>query len=189
MESVLLSLAPDGVVVKLRKGAMAVKHLRREHFDLVIVASSNNSSSGFQTIKSILALPASLPKLLFASYHLHEYQVRHFRNAGINGCLRKRLDLDEMKQTLEAVIFRGERIWPQHDSETVHNNALVAKLTHMELQVVHLTAEDLTCKEIAFSLGISAHTVADHRKSIVKKLGVRSIAGVLAVYFNYKPLD
>jgi DNA-binding NarL/FixJ family response regulator len=52
------------------------------------------------------------------------------------------------------------------------------RLTKRELQVLQLIAEGKTTKEIAVRLQISVKTVETHRKQIMEKLGIRSVAGL-----------
>ncbi|MCP4407072.1 MAG: response regulator transcription factor [Gammaproteobacteria bacterium] len=49
-------------------------------------------------------------------------------------------------------------------------------LTHRESEVLTLLAKGLTCKELAYLLGISPHTSADHIKNIYSKLNINSRA-------------
>lgn len=55
------------------------------------------------------------------------------------------------------------------------------ELSDRERDVLVLVARGLTNKEIASELVISPHTVISHRKNIVHKTGIRSVAG-LTVY-------
>jgi DNA-binding NarL/FixJ family response regulator len=52
------------------------------------------------------------------------------------------------------------------------------RLTTRELQVVQLIAEGNTTKEIAARLTVSVKTIETHRKQIMMKLGIHSIAGL-----------
>jgi DNA-binding NarL/FixJ family response regulator len=51
-------------------------------------------------------------------------------------------------------------------------------LTKRELQVLQLIAEGKSTKDIAASLELSVKTVETHRKQIMDKLEIRSIAGL-----------
>jgi DNA-binding NarL/FixJ family response regulator len=62
------------------------------------------------------------------------------------------------------------------------SSAALTQLTMRQLEIVRLVSRDLTNKEIANSLGISEQTVADHLRTIFRKLGVRSRAGAAWVY-------
>jgi DNA-binding CsgD family transcriptional regulator len=55
------------------------------------------------------------------------------------------------------------------------------ELSERERDVLVLVARGYTNKEIASELNISPHTVISHRKNIVHKTGIRSVAG-LTVY-------
>lgn len=55
------------------------------------------------------------------------------------------------------------------------------ELSERERDVLILVARGFTNKEIASELNISPHTVISHRKNIVHKTGIRSVAG-LTVY-------
>jgi DNA-binding NarL/FixJ family response regulator len=55
------------------------------------------------------------------------------------------------------------------------------ELSERECDVLILVAKGYTNKEIASELNISPHTVISHRKNIVHKTGIRSVAG-LTVY-------
>lgn len=62
----------------------------------------------------------------------------------------------------------------------IHNFA-DHELSERERDVLILVARGYTNKEIASELNISPHTVISHRKNIVHKTGIRSVAG-LTVY-------
>ena len=62
-----------------------------------------------------------------------------------------------------------------------HNISESHELSERERDVLILVARGFTNKEIASELNISPHTVISHRKNIVHKTGIRSVAG-LTVY-------
>ena len=68
-----------------------------------------------------------------------------------------------------------------HDTPVQHNYAESHDLSERERDVLVLVAKGYTNKEIAQELFISPHTVISHRKNIVHKTGIRSVAG-LTVY-------
>ena len=61
-------------------------------------------------------------------------------------------------------------------SQRMFDNA--ARLTRRELQVVQLIAEGNSTKEMAAILAISEKTVETHRKQIMDKLDIRTVAGL-----------
>ena len=59
------------------------------------------------------------------------------------------------------------------------------QLSDREQEVLELVAQGLSSKEIGSRLNIAVNTVNTHRKSITKKTGIKSVAG-LAVYAMLK---
>lgn len=59
------------------------------------------------------------------------------------------------------------------------------QLSDRELEVLELVAQGLSSKEIGERLNIAVNTVNTHRKSITRKTGIKSVAG-LAVYAMLK---
>ena len=59
------------------------------------------------------------------------------------------------------------------------------QLSDREQEVLELVAQGLSSKEIAERLKIAVNTVNTHRKSITKKTGIKSVAG-LAVFWKLK---
>lgn len=78
---------------------------------------------------------------------------------------------EEVVRTLREVV----------NSPVEHNYAESHDLSERERDVLVLVAKGYTNKEIASELFISPHTVISHRKNIVHKTGIRSVAG-LTVY-------
>ena len=52
-------------------------------------------------------------------------------------------------------------------------------LTDRQREILRMIAVGTSTKEIAFHLGVSAKTVESHRSAIMKRLGVRSVAGLV----------
>ena len=77
----------------------------------------------------------------------------------------------------EIVRTLGESV----DTPTTTNFSDSHELSERERDVLVLVAKGYTNKEIATELFISPHTVISHRKNIVHKTGIRSVAG-LTVY-------
>lgn len=67
---------------------------------------------------------------------------------------------------------------------TLHQQALLGRLTARELEIVERIVQEpseISSKEIASYLGISPRTVDHHRARILEKLGIRSLAELIAL--------
>jgi DNA-binding CsgD family transcriptional regulator len=74
-------------------------------------------------------------------------------------------------------------ITPSQPPDLVPVLALCYQLTHREQQVLQFLARGMTTAEITHRLGISTHTVRDHIKALLGKVGVRSRAELVARIF------
>ncbi len=54
-------------------------------------------------------------------------------------------------------------------------------LTKQETKVLTLLARGICQKQIAFDLGLSFHTIKNHRDHIYKKLGVHTLVGAVHI--------
>lgn len=57
----------------------------------------------------------------------------------------------------------------------------LSELTERELEITALLARGLNSREIAEELSLSEHTVATHRKQIIKKSGCRNSTHLVAI--------
>ncbi len=60
-----------------------------------------------------------------------------------------------------------------------NNRQKINQLSRRELQLIKHFAKGQTTKNIATDIGISSHTVNNHRKNILKKLGYNNIASLV----------
>jgi DNA-binding CsgD family transcriptional regulator len=67
--------------------------------------------------------------------------------------------------------------------------AVKASLSARELQILDLLAEGNTSKQIAALLRVSPHTVDSHRASIMKKLHIHTLAGLIRYALEQDPGD
>ena len=112
--------------------------------------------------------------------------VEEVFRAGASGYLLRTAGDDEIWQAVEA-IHRGEtyltptsRNLMQHYLSRRDTPGRPARpLTNRENEILRHIAEGLSNKEVAARLAISVRTVENHRASIMKKLGLRSVVDLV----------
>ena len=63
------------------------------------------------------------------------------------------------------------------------------KLSEREVQVARAVVSGMSSKEVALKFGLSVHTVRNHRKNIMRKLGVKkSLAWIQHVEADEKSM-
>ena len=101
------------------------------------------------------------------------------QSAIVDGSMLRRFQAVATLYTTDEELHR--MIIEAVDMLAEHNFSESHELSERERDVLVLVAKGLTNKEIASELNISPHTVISHRKNIVHKTGIRSVAG-LTVY-------
>lgn len=66
----------------------------------------------------------------------------------------------------------------------MHADAIRARLSLREAQVLALASEGLTNREIAGRLGLSVHSIKFHLATVFRKLGVTNRTEAAAVFFR-----
>lgn len=98
-------------------------------------------------------------------------------------CPKERLDLYDdviyITDSEENIAGKLKSLYKQQSTQ--EDNVSSGKLTDREKEVLKLLIQGFSNKEVAEKLTISPYTVITHRKNIIEKTGIRSLAG-LAVY-------
>jgi DNA-binding NarL/FixJ family response regulator len=121
-------------------------------------------------------------KLLFVTMHTSPTYLQAALQAGANGFAVKSSSRNQILSAVEKVLSGGRYVTPGVGGEGVDRwgdpakAAASLRLSARERQILQLTAEGKSRKEVAFALGISEKTVAFHKNNLKGKLGLRSTA-------------
>jgi DNA-binding NarL/FixJ family response regulator len=126
--------------------------------------------------------------LLILSMYDHPEYVLSAVRAGADGYILKSAGPAELREAVRTVAagkeFFGQGVTHQLGAALRDESARQAsrnrleQLTPREREVLALVADGRTSREIADDFGISPRTVETHRESIMKKLEIRTIAGL-----------
>ena len=149
--------------------------------DVVVLDITMPGGSGLDVVP---ALRREVPeaRVLVLSVHDHEEYVARSERLGAHGYLRKDTSPTELREAIRRVyagggFFAPARSAPAGDDRQAQR-ARVALLTARETDVLRGIADGLSNKEIAARYGISPRTVESHRESLMRKLEIRSVAGL-----------
>jgi DNA-binding NarL/FixJ family response regulator len=180
----VLERAGVEVVGEAATGHEAVAEVRRKRPDVVVMDIGMPDLNGIDATKRmVLELPGT--KVLGLSMNADRRYVIAMLEAGAVGYLLKNSASEELLNALEAVV-RGETYLSSAITGTVVARALQGSpttrlseerpLTVREREVLQLVAEGKSSKEIGVILHIAVPTVETHRRQIVEKLNLRTIA-------------
>lgn len=144
---------------------------------------------GVGGIEILRRLGGSLPatKVLIFSGKQEPHIVRALMQAGIHGFVNKNGPLSELRKALEALAL-GNTWFNEDFSRTVRQalaspahlgEGMIDQLTPREREIAVLIAQSHSSKEVAARLRISIKTAENHRANLMRKLGVRDVAGLV----------
>ncbi len=181
----LLQDQPDmKVVAEAHNGREAVKLARTLLPDVVIMDIAMADLNGFEATRQILSEVSDV-KVVALSMHSDRRFVREMLQAGALGYVLKCAALEELVTAIRAVLAKQMYLSPGISSGVVKeylqfvaeaNSGKASLLTPREREVLQLLAEGKTTREIGRLLYVSIKTVETHRKRIMDKLELRSVA-------------
>ena len=124
------------------------------------------------------------PKVVVLSMHSDRRFVLGALKAGASAYLLKDGGFDELASVIRDVVAGGIRLSPQITDAVVHDYIRLASadaspddpLTPREREVLQLLAEGDSTKEMAARLNVSVKTVETHRRQVMEKLDLHSVA-------------
>lgn len=175
------------VIGDAEDGRSAVKMCRKLRPDLVIMDVTMKILNGIEATRQIL-LDSPESKVLAVSMHTDRRFVSGMLEAGASGYLLKDCAFDELVQAIAAVANGKTYLSAQVANVVVQDyvkhlaggSAPAAQntLSPREREVLQLFAEGMSTKAIAAMLHVSVKTIETHRKHVMDKLGLRSIAAL-----------
>jgi DNA-binding NarL/FixJ family response regulator len=180
----LLERAGVEVVGEAGTGHEALTEVRRLRPDVVVMDIGMPQLNGIDATKLMIAELRGL-KVLALSINADRRYVIAMLEAGASGYLLKNSASDELLTALEAVM-RGETYLSPAIAGSVVAQAIEGgsaarpgeqrPLSVREREVLQLVAEGKSSKEIGAILQIAVPTVETHRRQIMEKLSLRTVA-------------
>ncbi|MBU0679409.1 MAG: response regulator transcription factor [Verrucomicrobia bacterium] len=186
LKAFLLRLPDIAVTGEADNGRSLIELVKEQHPHLVIMDVSMPDLNGIETTH-ILTRDFPSARVLGLSMHADRRFVLEMLRAGAVGYILKNRATHEIPDALEAIRKQQVYLSPQIVGMVVRDfirqpadrcPTAFSILTEREREVLQLLAEGKSTKKIADGLSVSTKTIETHRKHIMDKLGVDSVAGL-----------
>jgi RNA polymerase sigma factor (sigma-70 family) len=175
------------VVAEAATGAEALTQVHAHTPDVALLDITMPEKSGIEVAAELRSMAPAVAVLILSMHDEGEYVLEAFR-VGARGYVLKDATPTEMRDAVRAV-HAGETFFSpavaarlteglREARERERRQSAVEQLTAREREVLVGIADGRTNKEIATRLGISPRTVESHRERLMKKLGIRTVAGL-----------
>lgn len=176
----ILSREPEiQVVGEAVDGRGAVALVEQEPPDVIVMDVGMPGMNGVEATRCVRRANADV-KIVALSLHADKRYVQNMLAAGASGYVLKSSAADELLSAVQAAT-RGERfLSPALDSHDLNgrknDGSAFSVLGAREREVLQLLSEGLKSKTIAERLSIAYKTVETHRRNIMRKLRIHSVA-------------
>jgi len=184
LRSLLDKLSDMEVIAEAEEGRTAVHLARKLVPNVVIMDVSMPDLNGMEATRQIVGEFPNV-KIIALSMHSDSLFVTEMLKSGASGYLLKDCAFEELEGAIRAVVNDKIYLSPSI-SGTVVDDYLhrLSKadfsdsqvLSNREREVLQLMAEGKSTKQIALKLHISVKTVETHRRQIMNKLDIYTVA-------------
>ncbi len=183
----LLEEHPDFKVIgQAEDGKLAIQKTEALQPDIVIMDVTMPNLNGIEATARLQELAHTPYVIILSQYRREEYVVQALM-AGASGYLLKDSAADELPAAIRAVWLGETYLSKQLPVEDIQDFLRrrekmilpLDRLTDREREVLQLVAEGNTNRQIALYLNISIKTVEKHRASLMDKLKIRDVAGLV----------
>lgn len=185
------------IVAEAGTGAEALEMCRQHSPELLLLDISMPDLGGLEVLDELHRVSPKTKVLVVSQHSDRAYVIRALR-LGARGYVPKKALAHDLVTAVRAVeegrtyldpsvadLVVDAAIHPERASQDGEG----IQLTTRETEVLRLTAEGKTAKEIAKTLGISPHTVNRHRANLMEKLGMHSKADLVRLAVRMKLID
>jgi two-component system, NarL family, response regulator NreC len=181
----LLEAEPDmEVIAEACNGREVLRQAQELLPDVIIMDITMPELNGIEATRQILAIAPGI-KVIALSMNADSHYVLTMFRSGVSGYLLKECSQEELAKAIRIVLKHKTYLGPGISDVMFRdflsgphatNVSAFSTLTAREREVLQLIAEGKTTKQIAESLYVSVKTVESHRKQVMNKLGVHSVA-------------
>lgn len=167
------------VVGDARNGREAVEVAMEQRPDVVVMDIAMPELNGIEATRQIMAkLPDT--KVVALSARSDRQVVNDVLRAGAAGFSLKETSVDDLVEAIRTVASGRMYLNPQVVDLVCADESMgsgpMGRLTPREREVLQLIAEGKATKEVAYALHVSIKTAETHRRSIMEKLNMHSVA-------------
>lgn len=172
------------VVAEAEEGRGAIELVRQLEPDIVIMDISMPGLNGVDATRQIVNTFKNV-KVIALSMHSDTSYVAEMLRSGASGYLLKDCAFKELASAIRVVVAGKKYLSPDISGVVVDDyryrlsradRAEAEILSDREREILQIVAEGQSTKEIAKKLHISIKTVETHRRQIMKKLNIFSVA-------------
>ncbi len=181
------------VCAEAEEAEIALRLVREEQPDLVIVDLTLKDASGLELINQIKLLHATLPVLVLSMHH-EPFYIERALKAGASGYVTKQDRAENLLLAIQTVLngemymdhgIREQMLHSYLGRPAARSGPAIEQLTAREFEILQMLGRGEDTRRIALLKHISVKTVETHRNNIRQKLGLKTNTQFLQYAFKF----
>jgi DNA-binding NarL/FixJ family response regulator len=183
LRQVVAECADIEVAAEAGSSADAVRLLRENTYDMVLLDISLPDKNGIETLKQIKRDKPALPVIMLSMHAEDEFGVRALK-AGASGYVNKKSAHEQLVAAIRQVVSGRRYISPDLAEELARAVGETSEkrphelLSDREFDTLRMLASGKSLTEIAESLSISPKTVSVYRTRLLEKMKLKNNAEI-----------
>jgi len=149
------------------------------HPNCILLDMQIPGMSGSELQDRLISLGSNVPIVFLTGHGDIPTSVKVIK-AGAEDFLTKPISKDKLIGAIERAVARHQVVREQH-GRLEALRSLVAKLTPREREVFASVVRGKMNKQIAFDLGTTERTIKAHRRKVMEKINVQSLAELVSI--------
>ncbi len=192
-KALLEKVASVKKIVCVANGKEAFDKIRYQRFDVLFLDLDMPILDGFGLIELLKEERNQLthfPKIIIVSVHQNLHRIKKCYQMGADGYIHKSVSIQELNR-LFSILSEDELFFASDIRKNLmdyffgvakdRSKQFPSRLDPKDLEIIRLTTQQYTLKEIATTLELSLDTIKSRRSSLYRKLGVKNMVGVTVV--------
>ena len=193
--SLLIQMPDVQHITVFKRGQEVLDFLENNEADMVLSDLQMPEMNGIELTTKIHQYFPEV-RVLILTIDDEPHKIRQAIAAGASGYLLKDTDRAELEEAIRKLYqklpYYSEKvlkiITTNHNDNRLINNEL-SQISSREIEVLKLIAMEYSTNEIADKLFVSVNTIESHRKSLMKKLDVKNVVGLIKFAMRHKLVD
>jgi DNA-binding NarL/FixJ family response regulator len=192
--SLLIQMPEVQHITVFKRGQEVLDFLENNEADMVLSDLQMPEMNGIELTTQIHQHFPEV-RVLILTIDDEPHKIRQCIAAGASGYLLKDTDRAELEEAIRKLYqklpYYSEKvlkiITANNDNKLI--NSELSQISSREIEVLKLIAMEYSTNEVADKLFVSVNTIESHRKSLMKKLDVKNVVGLIKFAMRHKLVD
>jgi DNA-binding NarL/FixJ family response regulator len=193
--SLLIQMPDVQHIMVFKRGQEVLDFLANNEADVVLSDLQMPEMNGIELTTKIHEHYPEV-RVLILTIDDEPHKIRQAIAAGASGYLLKDTDRAELEEAIRKLYqklpYYSEKVLKIITTNPENNkliNSELSQISFREIDVLKLIAMEYSTNEIADKLFVSVNTIESHRKSLMKKLDVKNVVGLIKFAMRHKLVD